>query len=553
MIMATNNSKLLLMKKRFINIGLFIGLFAMLSFTACKEDIDPVVEELTFDRAFTPLDLSAVVTKVTTVTVSWTTAKNIDHYVLELYEGSDFAEASLIYSAELEASEETTQSFDYVMPAGDTEFSSRVKAVSSLEGVDESKWATVIFRTWPENKFSGYESYMTGLNQCIIHWEPGVTATALLFVEGTNQTSYTLTAGEIAAGEKTLSDVPNGGYEIRLMNGTFSRGKISLVIEGDLLLGAGEDLATAITALPAGGVLILTNGTSYSFTGPINLTKSIKIRGLYDTDLPLMYTVLDAATYHMFNIDAALTASDSLVFENIEICGYPDNNNANPRLRGMFDQDVALPCTIGEIKYEGCVMRDFDRHLIRLRGTATQVVNAITINDCILYDYAFGSNYGVINSSNAASTIYKIDITNSTIYYTRGAIITYSSGIACDGITISDCTFNQLAQDASSGRYIIDMNNTTSTGTIAINNCVFGNTSLVANGIRPNTMVLSFTGSYYTSDFNDGTTYPIKSYMTAYSGASTALWVDPETTRDFHFLDSSFAGKDNAGDPRWRP
>jgi hypothetical protein len=43
------------------------------------------------------------------------------------------------------------------------------------------------------------------------------------------------------------------------------------------------------------------------------------------------------------------------------------------------------------------------------------------------------------------------------------------------------------------------------------------------------------------------------SSLTAYSGASTALWVDPLTTHDFHFLDAGFVGKSNTGDPRWRP
>jgi len=41
--------------------------------------------------------------------------------------------------------------------------------------------------------------------------------------------------------------------------------------------------------------------------------------------------------------------------------------------------------------------------------------------------------------------------------------------------------------------------------------------------------------------------------MTAYGSASTALWVDPVTTKDFHFFDSGFIGRSSSGDPRWRP
>jgi hypothetical protein len=107
--------------------------------------------------------------------------------------------------------------------------------------------------------------------------------------------------------------------------------------------------------------------------------------------------------------------------------------------------------------------------------------------------------------------------------------------------------------DAATGRYLIDLNATTGTGEITISNCLFGSTSTLANGIRPNTMTMSITGAYYTSDFNDGTTFPIKSYLTAYANASTALWTDPVITHDFHFLDTGFEGKSSAGDPRWKP
>jgi hypothetical protein len=550
MIMAINNIKLLSMKKIFINIGLIPGLFAMLLLNACKENIDPVVNELSFNRAFTPTGLSSQISNITTVTLSWTAVRNADHYVVEICQGTDFTSASLVHTANI-AGNLTT--YAYVLPAGDTQFSARLKAVSSLDGVAESKWISAVFKTAPENLFAGYKSEMTGIGTCTVRWLPGAVATALEFDNGTNKTSYPLTAGEITAGVKNLSSIPNGKYDIHLMNSTFVRGKTNIFLEGNVLLAAGGDLTAAIASVPAGGVIILTNGTSFSFTGPVTLTKSVKIRGLNVTNQPTIFVVLNAATYHMFNIDAALTATDSLVFQNINISGYPDDNSANTRLRGMFDQDVTLPCNLGSLKFKNCILRNFDRHLVRLRGTAIQIINNIEIDNCIMYDYAFGSNYGVINSSAASSTIKNIKITNSTICYIRGAIISYTNGTACQGITITNCTFNQLAMDAATGRYVIDLNATTGAGAITIVNCIFGSTSAIANGIRPNTMTLAITGSYYTSDFNDGTTFPIKSFMTAYANASTALWKDPVTTRDFHFLDTGFAGKNSAGDPRWRP
>jgi hypothetical protein len=63
---------------------------------------------------------------------------------------------------------------------------------------------------------------------------------------------------------------------------------------------------------------------------------------------------------------------------------------------------------------------------------------------------------------------------------------------------------------------------------------------------------MTYSGSYYTSDFNDGTTFPIKSSLIAYAGASSALWTDP-LNGIFTFLDANFAGKATAGDPKWKP
>jgi hypothetical protein len=540
------------MKKIITNTGLILGLLVLLSLSSCTKKIDPVVDELSFSRAFTPADFNSQISNITTVTLNWIAVTNVDHYVIEIYEGTDFVADKLVSTSNVDAS---ATSFVYVLPAGDTQFSARISAVSSLEGVADSKWISVSFKTLPENLFLGYVSELSGLGTCTVRWKPGSTVTALSFDNGT-KTSFPVSAAEATAGVKIVTGIAKGKYQISLMNTTFIRGTTKVLIEGDVLLAAGGDLAAAINALPAGGVILLANGSGFSFAGPITLTNSIKIRGLYATNLPTIFTVLNAATYQMFNIGASLTPADSLVFQNLNISGYPDNNTANTKLRGMFDQDVTLPCNIGSIKFLNCIAHNFDRHLIRLRGTATQVIDKIVIDGSILYDYAFGSNYGVINSSAAASKLNNISITNSTIYYTRGAIISYTNGTACQGITIKNCTFNQLAMDNATARFVIDLNTTAGTGVINISNTIFGTTfsngTISANGIRPNTMTMAFTGSYYTSDFNDGLTFPIKSFLTAYSGASTALWTSP-VAGDFHFLDAGFAGKSTAGDPRWRP
>jgi hypothetical protein len=403
-----------------------------------------------------------------------------------------------------------------------------------------------LLRLGHENLLADHKVTLTGLGSITVTWDAGKEVTNLLVINGTQQLTFAISADESAAGSKNITGLTKGTNEIRIMNGSLVRGTQTYKLEGDAFITANGDFAQAIADLPAGGVLLVESGATLGFAGPITLTKSIKVRGITTGNMPVIYASSTTSDVHMFYIGTNLTATDSIVFQDINISGYL-NNTPGTKLRGVFDQQ-GITCSIGTLKFKGCVVHNFDRHALRLRGDVAQVIDNVVIDGCIMYDYAFGSNYGVINSSAAPATINNITIRNSTIYYTRGAIITYTNGAACNGIIISDCTFNQLAQDASNARYIIDMNNTTSTGNINITNCIFGNTSAVCNGFRINTMVLNMVNCHYTSDFNDGTTYSAKTKMTGYSGASTDLWTDP--VNGIFTFKGVFTG--NAGDPRWK-
>jgi hypothetical protein len=556
MIMAIDNNKLLTMKKIVINTGLILGLLTALIMSACKEEIDPIVEQLEFDRAFTPTGLISQISNITTVTLVWNPAKDIDHYVVEIYQGTDFAPASLVHTADVPSG---TTTYTYVLPAGDTQFSARVKAISALSGVDDSKWITAEFRSGPENLFTGYESEMTGLGSCTVRWLPGSVATDLLFVSGSTQIPYALTAGEITAGEKMLTGVPTGNYEIRLMNTTFSRGTTHLLLEGDVMLASGDDLLAAINAAASGDVILLAQGGVFIFTGNTTINKSIKIRAVYNENLPTLAAATGASiTAPMFLIDAALTPSDSIVFQNVIMTGYINNDPAGGMITGVYDQGTSNACNIGKLKFTGCVLSHFSRQLIRLRGTASQVINDFIVDDCILFDYGTNStSYGIVSSNNATATINNIKFSNSTIYNFLSYLVLYTNAPSCNSIVIENCTLNQITYTTgSTSRYIIDANNTvfTAGGGITITNSIFGVTAAAhTNGIRASG-TKTFTNSYGTSDFDDtfGPDYSIKSSLIAYGGTSTALWTDP-LNGIFTFLDGNFAGKATAGAPRWKP
>jgi hypothetical protein len=293
-------------------------------------------------------------------------------------------------------------------------------------------------------------------------------------------------------------------------------------------------------------VILLVNGVSYSLPEVDTVRTSTKVRGILPHDLPKIFLATGGGN-HMFDIGTAMTLSDSLVFENVDIsCAYDDGDTKH---RGVIDQEGDA-FSIGAIKFRNCIIRNSGRSAIRLRGNAAgQVINNVEFLNCVMYDFAFDSHYGVLNGA-ATGNFINIKFLNCTVNKLRGGIINYGNGAGCQSVVIDNCTFNETTMDTGSSRYFIDFGTSnTSTGTLAISDCIFGQTVDRANGVRPGSMVMTVTGSYYTSDFYD-VAGPVKNLMTAYSGASTALWTDP-VGGNFTFLDANFEGIGLAGAPRW--
>ena len=100
----------------------------------------------------------------------------------------------------------------------------------------------------------------------------------------------------------------------------------------------------------------------------------------------------------MFDIGTAMTLSDSLVFENVDISCYYDDAGLI-RHRGVIDQEASA-FAIGAIRFVNCIIRNSGRSAIRLRGFAGgQVINNVEFNNCIMYDFAWDSHYGVLNGA----------------------------------------------------------------------------------------------------------------------------------------------------------
>ncbi len=529
------------MTKIYKYLGILLGLATALAFNACDDDIDPVVEELSFDRVFTPLELDAKINNQTTVTLSWGYNKGIDTYELEISE-DELLFTNIIHTATL-----TPDQIPYVydLPSGDTQYSVRVKGISST--TNESKWATLAFKSLPENLFLNYDMVMNALGDITVSWTPGKAVTSMVLITEDGETSYDISAEEMALGSKQISGLTNDSYTINLMNDTKVRGFQDYVLEGNILLDEGADLATAIANATAGDVIVLKSGVTYGFVGDLTIDKSLKIKGLDGGELPVIYTT---SGDRMFYIGDNLTPTDSLVFENLYMSGFVNYDAGQGQIRGVFDMETSYACNIGSVKFLGCKMFDMGRQIMRLRGGLDQTIGEFVIDDCIIHNLGNTSgSYGVLCATEPETNVTYVNISNSTIDSLRCHFIRYDEPTSCESIVVENCTFNKVPY--SSGRYIMDIRSAVIPSGVEVNNCIFGNTSYSdepsISGIyydEDNT-ALSINNTYATSDFvNSG--YSIVELCTGLGMGSADVFADPDNG-DFTLTDGSL----EVGDPRW--
>lgn len=529
----------------------YIGCISAVFFTTSCNDIYNEVKTLQTDRLFRPINFAAALNK-TQVTFTWAAVDSAASYTLQV------STDSLDYSAPV--LDKTITDLKYVQEfAGATQFYARIRANASTETKTSKFNNTLSFKTPAENIFNGYTTLMTALNEITVKWTPAANVTQLVLKASDNTTkTVQLSASDISSGTKVITSLSNSNYTVQIYNNNVVRGAVSVVVEGDVYLPAGTDLLAAITSATAGQIIVLEPGALYLMgSSTYRLSQNVKVRGLLPTNLPVLAMTSGTATATSSMLGFVDGSSiGSVTFENIDFTGYCENNTANVKIGYLFNNNVLT--TVGSLSFNNCKLRNFGNTPMRLQGSKNQVIDVLTFSNCTIYDIGFSSTYAIVNS-NSADLINTINFTNCTAYNFKGSLV-LRTGQTLKSVNITNCTINQGMQDPSSARYLIDLNTAVFSGSgVTIKNCIFGSTgaALGANGIRyASGTPVSITGSYYTSDYVDdpvpvgATSTSIKSSMTLYSGASTALWNAP-LTGDFTLKDTKFAGKTVAGDLRW--
>jgi len=514
------------MKTKYILMGILAG-FLSLAFVACDDNIDPIVEQLQFERVFSPTGLTARIRNLTTIELTWTIKDDAHHYVVE------FSEDSLLFSTIVRTVEvmpdelPLQESFD-----GETLYSARVKGVSD-SGVADSKWSAITIKTDAENIYLPIQDGDIDATTATLRWAPNSDVTNFIINPG--NTSRAITADEKTAGVATIEGLTGDTeYTVSLMKGAKQRGSVTFTTLIDVgnatRVYPEDDLSLVIAAAADGDVLVLYPGDYTVYSGLITLDKSITIRGLYPYDKPKVHI--------QFNIENAAQA--------VELIDLDMNGDATLSDMARFN---TASVAFGSLTISGCNIHDFARSFVA--GNVASTVASVSIDNCVLTN-VLTSGGDFLDFRNTYLT--DLSVTNSTFnncapgrdFVRMDAASGFSGTGLNSNVTIDHCTLYGVSNTSDRIVYVRFLTNT-----LTIKNTLIAATdgyyTNQANSSQPtcsNNNYFNAVG-FYTDAYVAGAKIDI-------SGTHTTL--DPGftdvATGNFKVTNQTLL--DNAvGDPRW--
>ena len=369
-----------------------------------------------------------------------------------------------------------------------------------------------------------------------------------------------VTSGEQTSGVAIVSGLnPATAYQIAIYSGSDGKtlrgwetyvtleAAVDLTAPNVINLTESEDPDAVITAVAAandGDVIVVKKGVQYNLPS-VNLDKSITIRGSYGfgSQKAILFTTGN------WNIANGATI-DHIRFIDLELRGEDIGGDY------VFNPSNSDATNVNELTFDDCIINNF-RGIIRIRGKVF-VTNYNILNSVV---YKIG-NYGITTTDtdgegNAA--IDNIVLKNSTFSKINTFLVSRQN---MQSILIDACTLSEVAAPngllfrwrGTAGERSNVLKGITITNTIwghAWDEASTGNLSVRGmEGLEATSFTI--VNTYATSDFSfaSGTIAGFPALQ--YSGPAANLWVDPYNNLDFNFKDSGFAGKYDAGDPRWR-
>lgn len=520
----------MIMKTKYIFIGLLFALFLTFTISGCKKYDVALIEELSVNREFAPVALTAKVRNQTIVELNWTVDANVAHYVVE-FSADDPDFNTVFKTVEVTAAELPIQ----VALEGETVYSIRVKAISA-RGLDDSKWALITATTLTEQIMLPPQPGDIEATQATLRWVANSNVTQLVVNPG--DIIHDITAQEMIDGIATITGLTGEtSYTVVLLNNTKTRGTSAFTTGIDVgdntLVTPADDLFQMIADANPGDILLLEQGDYTAQTGTIALSKSITIQGLRVDFKPLLkvnFELTDGAV-DVSLIDLDLQGDGEGSTTLTDVVRYTGIGNYNSLL------------------ISGCNIHNYARSFIA-GNVLDAIVQSVTVENCIVTD-VFTSGGDFIDFRN--SDVLNVSVTTSTFnncapgrdFFRIDAAGTSNNTGLTVNVLLEDCTLYGISNTDDRILYVRFASNA-----ITVRNNLFAATTAYYSNQSTTDPATVFSNNNYfgAPGFFDST-------KTLYDNSGTYFNLDPgfvdPSTGDFKITNQTLLDN-NIGDPRWR-
>lgn len=527
-------------------------------------DINEWETDSQYDRLFSPGSFSVSAT-TTTAEVTWKATSGSNYYIIEVSTDSLYGkteecrENSIVYGTnkDIKKSPYTLEDLN-----SNTKYYIRIMGCSETKG--NSHWNYLekfSFQTKSENIFETVGSKDKGEDFITLRWDATLAVTHLEYaqVTGIDENGSSI-LGEIktidlsnAEGSVKITELQaSTSYQFTIYNGTHPRG---------------TRVVSTTNPTPSANVKkYLYQGDALTQEDINALASEGSVTYIMEAGMELVWETLDETTGEMTGI--VIPDGLSVTFfgaaggekptiksnKTIEIDGNHSyvsfENVAFVNTGSVYLVNEGNISNLSTLSFKDCTFDNYARSIIRLKDEASISISNVVIDNCIINNQG-SENFPCFYWNNAKYTVEHFSLKNTTINSALHNVMDFRSS-NMTSIEIDNCTFYNII---GSTRYLLDCQNIAPE--INISNSIFakvgsgvlteGVWTSTSKGIRSNSTP-TISGVYFTADFVFGSNTFKPTYE--YNNTSENLFTDPENG-NFTIKDSSFDGKNSAGDPRW--
>jgi hypothetical protein len=208
--------------------------------------------------------------------------------------------------------------------------------------------------------------------------------------------------------------------------------------------------------------------------------KSLTIKGAEGEEKPLVYVE---------EFDVSGTDVD-IILEGIEFSGADlvdsltgEENTVDLESSYLINLEEQTHVSTNNIIIRNCIVRNFERSAIRGDRSPEHTADSIIIDNCIMYDFRGGGDYGPFRFKSRI-TINAFIIKNSTLYNFFNKLIDFQDVVPSQmDITLENCTFYKWGGGTKDAQYLFDIQDNTE-ARLYIKSCILGKTNIEEVSVR---------------------------------------------------------------------